>query len=36
MTKSKTPRTAKMVAIPSRTIHRALSILRLSYLAEFG
>jgi hypothetical protein len=36
MTKSKIPRTAKMIAIPNKTIHKALSILSLSYLMEFG
>jgi len=33
MTKSKIPRTAKMIAIPNRTIHKALSILLLFCLA---
>ena len=34
MTKSKIPRTAKIIAIPNRTIHKALSIVVPYCLAE--
>ena len=36
MARSKIPRTAKIIAIPNNTTHKASSIPSLPYLMEFG